>query len=306
MNELINICPICSRKILRNSYSAFCQCCQRKVHKNCTSLSQDDFVYIQSSRTWFCRLCNERIFPFNHVESDNEFTVTLDQFMSCALISGAEFQPPDSMIFDPFDINEMEDQIIEYHGELDPDSNYFNQFSHRLNKSSNYYVEDSFNKYIKRNCQWRENFSFIHSNIRSIPANLTSFMSFMSNINCDLSVIGFSGTWLNSSNIDTYGIDGYSHVGITRESGKEGGVSLFISDDIVYCELSEFNMCEYIKCIFIEMNYRAHKMIVGVVYRPPNSNIAHFNNAIHGILEKVANRPCYIMGDFNLNLLKHE
>ena len=35
------------------------------------------------------------------------------------------------MIFYPFNINEMEDQIIEYHGELEPDSNYFNQFSHR-------------------------------------------------------------------------------------------------------------------------------------------------------------------------------
>ena len=54
-------------------------------------------------------------------------------------------------------------------------------------------------------------------------------------------------------------------------------------------------MCEYIECVFIEMIYRAHKMIVGVVYRPPNSNIAHFNDAIHDILEKVANRPCYII-----------
>ena len=86
----------------------------------------------------------------------------------------------------------------------------------------------------------------------------------MSNIYCDFSVIGFSETWLNSSNIDTYGIDGYSHVGITRESGKGGGVSLFISDNIIYCELSEFNMmCEYIECVFIEMNYKAHKMVVG-------------------------------------------
>ena len=111
--------------------------------------------------------------------------------MGYALISGAEFQPPDSISFYPFDINEMEDQIIEYHGELDPDSNYFNQFSHRLNNSSNYYVQDSFNKYIKRNCHGREIFSFIHSNIRSIPANLTYFMSYMSNINCDFSVIVF-------------------------------------------------------------------------------------------------------------------
>ena len=105
--------------------------------------------------SWFCRLCNERIFPFNHIKSDNELTVTLYQFMGYALIPGAEFQPPDQMIFDPFDIYELEDQIIEYHGELDPDSNYFNQFSHRLYNSSNYYVEDSFNKYIKRNCHGR-------------------------------------------------------------------------------------------------------------------------------------------------------
>ena len=49
-----------------------------------------------------------------------------------------------------------------------------------------------------------------------------------------------------------------------------------------------------------------HEMIVGVVYRLPNSNIAHSNDAIHDILEKVVDRPCYIMGEFNLNLLKNE
>ena len=40
------------------------------------------------------------------------------------------------MIFDPFEINEDEDQTIEYHGELDPDRNYFNQFSYQLNKNA--------------------------------------------------------------------------------------------------------------------------------------------------------------------------
>ena len=89
--------------------------------------------------------------------------------------------------------------------------------------------------------------------------------------------------------------------------GKGGGVSLFISDNIMYCELLEFNMmCEYIECVFIEMNELSRKMIVGVVYIPSNINIAHFNDTIHDIFEKVANRPCYIMGDFNLDLLKHK
>ena len=68
--------------------------------------------------------------------------------MGSALIPGAEHQTPDSMIFYPFEINEIEDEIIEFHGEQDPDRNYFNQFSHQLSKSSNYYIEDSFNKYV--------------------------------------------------------------------------------------------------------------------------------------------------------------
>ena len=54
-----------------------------------------------------------------------------------ALIPGAELQTTDSMIF-PFEINEIEDEKIEFNGEQNPDRNYFNQFPHQLSKSSNY------------------------------------------------------------------------------------------------------------------------------------------------------------------------
>ena len=284
--------------------------------------------------------------------------MTLDQFMNGTLMPAGEFLHPDSMIFDPFEINDHEDQIVEYNGELDPDRNNFNQFSHQLSKNSNYYNEDSFNKYIKTNCYEGGELSFTHSNIRSIPANLTAFMSYMSNIDYDFSVIGFSETWLNSSTIDTYDIDGYSHVGLTRESGKGGGVSLFLCDKMVYCEMPEltmmcdyiecvfveinymdyrfivgvvyrppnsntvdFNdsiqdilekmpeltmMCDYIECVFVEINYMDYRFIVGVVYRPPNSNTVDFNDSIQDILGKNAHHPYYIMGDFNLDLLKLE
>ena len=65
-------------------------------------------------------------------------------------------------------------------------------------------------------------------------------------------------------------------------------------------------MCDYIECVFIKINYLDYKLIVGVVYRPPNSNMVDFNDSMHDILEKIAHHPCYIMGDFNLDLLKHE
>ena len=44
---------------------------------------------------------------------------------------------PDSEIFDPFEINDDSDHIVEYQGELDPDKNYFNQFSYYLSQSGN-------------------------------------------------------------------------------------------------------------------------------------------------------------------------
>ena len=75
----------------------------------------------------------------------------------------------------------------------------------------------------------------------------------------------------------------------------------------MYCELPEFNMvCKYIECVFVKINCMGHNFIAGVINRPPNSNISDFNDSIHDILEKVSNYPCYIMGDFNLDLLKHE
>ena len=49
-----------------------------------------------------------------------------------------------------------------------------------------------------------------------------------------------------------------------------------------------------------------YMLIDGVVYRPPNSNTMDFIDSVHDILEKVAHYPCYIMGDFNIDLLKHE
>ena len=102
-----------------------------------------------------------------------------------------------------------------------------------------------------------EGLSVLHANIRSVPANVSIFVSYMSNINLCVSVIGLSETWLSPFSFDTYGINGQTY-------------------------------------------------ITGAVYCPPNSKIVDLNNTMHSILEKVAQYPCYIMGDFNLDLRKHD
>ena len=204
------------------------------------------------------------------------------------------------------EINENDDSIIEYQCELDPDKHYLNQLAHHLSRSSNYYSEDSFSKLIRQKGISSEDFCIIHTNIRSVPANLSSFFVLYEQFLC-FSVIGFSETWLSQSLFDTYGTRGYSHVGLARAMGRGGGVSLYIAEKIACTELCEFDIVDdHIECVFAKLHLNGQTYIVGVVYRPPNSNIVDFNNTMHSILEKVTQYPCYFMGDFNLDLLKHD
>ena len=212
------------KKVLHHSYFVLCKSCHRNVHRNGTQFSHAEFQFIETNTPWYCRLCNESIFAFNHIENDSEFVWTLRQFMNTSLYLDALDRHQDSEIFDPFELNDDDnDNIIEYQGELDPDKNYFNQLAHHFSKSSNYHIEDSFNKYIIRNNVNMDDFSLLHNNIRSIPANISILLSYMRNLDHEFSVIGLSETWLSPSNSDAYGIGGYNHVVVTRQAKKGVG-----------------------------------------------------------------------------------
>jgi aminoglycoside phosphotransferase family enzyme len=61
--------------------------------------------------------------------------------------------------------------------------------------------------------------------------------------------------------------------------------------------------------VFIEIATSIGKnMIIGVIYRPPNGNIDLFETKFNQLLSKIdkENKICYLMGDFNIDLLKSE
>src|SRR5688572_28411139 len=57
--------------------------------------------------------------------------------------------------------------------------------------------------------------------------------------------------------------------------------------------------------LFIQINHNSKNEIIGVVYRPPNGDLAKFNIAFDKLLKMLdeEKKPCYILGDFNINLL---
>ena len=54
------------------------------------------------------------------------------------------------------------------------------------------------------------------------------------------------------------------------------------------------------------LNEKVKNIVVGIIYRPPNSSIDKFLDKFDECIDIVSqeNKEIYLMGDFNINLLK--
>ena len=190
-----NICPtcVCKGRTQQHPKKILCYSCQTYVHCSCPGPLLGGFETALSNGNYFCRLCIKIFFlPVNHVDGDNEF-------MKCMKTTShspeaAAFRHHNVNIFDPFNINEDDNDIIAYHGDIDPDKCYFNEFSHRLFKNCNYHTENSSKKYMLQHNISGSSFSVLHLNIRSVSANLPAFLAYKGKLDHCFSVIGWSET----------------------------------------------------------------------------------------------------------------
>ena len=198
------------------------------------------------------------------------------------------------------------DQILPL-DEIDPDSNYLNDIVPNFEECK-YYIEDTFNtvhKDVPHN-----SFSMIHSNVRSAPKNLSQFQLYLESLDVHFTVIGLCETWFDDTKAEIYNISGYSAVHNCRAVRRGGGVSIFVTDGLNFKKRNDLCLStDHCECIFLEfaksdVNYDKN-VIVGVVYRPTDGSITVFNESLQNILTSMVNenKYCYVMGDFNINLL---
>ena len=151
--------------------------------------------------------------------------------------------------------------------------------------------------------------SFFHSNIRSLVRNFDCLTNLLDSLNQKFSIIGISETWLNNleHNVD---IDGYNFVHNYRSDRPGGGVGLYLASELEYksrIDLS-FNDMECTESLFIEICKAIGKnFVVGVICIPPNQNVNNFVKNVNKLMAKISleNKLCYIMDDFNLNLMNY-
>ena len=192
--------------------------------------------------------------------------------------------------------------------DLDPDIHF------NIDGRCSYFVEDKFNDVLQNETaisrEQLNHLSFFHLNIRSLQNKVDELSTLLSTLNIKFSVVGITETWLQDSPLGV-NIDGYNFVYKNRRVRLGGGVGLYLSDNLDYKIRTDIyaNEDEVMESLFVEI-IRPHErnIIVGLIYRPPNQNVNDFVTRMNNVLEKISrdNKTCYLMGDFNLNLLNNE
>ena len=124
-------------------------------------------------------------------------------------------------------------------------------------------------------------------------------------------VVGLAETWLDEESEKTVAMSGFQVVCASRSRSKGGGVALLVRDGLTYRErpdLGTFDEGQF-ESVFIEIirGRGRRNDVIGVVYRPPQGVLGGeggFNTKMARILAKIRGVNGYIMGDFNVDLIK--
>ena len=298
---------MCNQRILRHSKTLICSICSEEYHIACIPIDRDDFTYMQELQgEWYCSPCNSSIFPCNHLDDDQCFINTLyDLYSDIPLM----YKNIDEMIFNPFALNNKSELPL---FDIDPDIQFYNDLHHPSRNVSQYYLEDAFNTAVSK-ANSLHHLSIFHVNIRSLSNKFIDLDCYLSSLNEFFSIIGITETWMSESNCRLYEFENYSHEFIYRTDKSGGGVSLFVRKEITYTKRPDLTFINnLIECVFIEVDkvmFNTPKnLILGVVYRPPNTSSTDFLEVLADTMHKLKreNKLCYLMGDYNLDLLKNE
>ena len=121
-------------------------------------------------------------------------------------------------------------------------------------------------------------------------------------------VVGLAETWLDAESEKGVSVEGYGVICASRKVRKGGGVALLIREGLTYRErpdLGTFTEGEF-ESLFIEVVRGGGRRndVVGVVYRPPGGSVVGFSDEMARILAKVRGLDGYVMGDFNVDLVR--
>jgi len=236
------------------------------------------------------------MFAFNHFDNDFDFCNSI----------GVDFtsRKPNLLQFKPFSVTD--NKFLLNNGDLDPENNFYNECS--LAEANYVTANELSTATAAYNSSESKTFQILHINCRSINKNFDNVLLLIDQLKITIPIIAVSETWTNDLTVNDFNIPGYTFVAKSRKHKSGGGVGLYVTNSIKF-KLREdlnFDTDNLLESIFIELLDFHLKIIIGCVYKPPDSNVADFTIAFDKLLSVVnSNRYlCCIAGDFNIDLLK--
>ena len=181
---------------------------------------------------------------------------------------------------------------------INPDQNLVDLKIH-----SRYFSPHSFYTKINRSHYTDDLFSLFHANVRSLKRNFENLQThLLSELGYPFNIIGISETKITESDQPDY------HPTIPAPTPlASGGVGMFIDENFKYRVLEKISSRAF-QALWVELQFeRTSNIICGVIYRQHNSPES-FQAYFDETLEKLSNsdKPIYVLGDFNINLLNAE
>ena len=178
--------------------------------------------------------------------------------------------------------------------------------------SSKYYSLTDFNDISNRT---KPRISLVHFNLRSLSKNLDQLNEFLSVLDTTPDIIAISETKLNNNTVSNIEIPLYEFIQ-DNSITNAGGTAVYFSKGLnaLHRPDIKFTMQQVESC-WIELqpssdfpNNKSNSIIVGCVYRHPNADIVDFIDQLEEIIKGINDRKqtVYILGDFNIDLLKYE
>lgn len=306
MNQ--TFCSTCERSITKGQKQITCQLCYNAYHVKTTCVFKSNIGSLKSSldlsNSFVCYQCLESTFPF-HSLNNNDLRETIKNLSNNQ--TERNIDRLNELIFNPF---EVLNDCSETPGRM---SEHFDQSAPQLQINNRYYTSGDFSELIKNNNSHQEQLSFLHLNIRSLRSKTDDFYNYLKILNFDFSIIALTETWLKDDADEIPQVPEYKTISLNRKNKDGGGVCLFVKTNFKFKIRTDLNEMQSnsdtTEMLFIEIiRPQMSNIIVGVIYRPPENNYNEFEQSLNNLLYHIdkEKKTCYLLGDFNLDLLKYE
>ena len=164
-----------------------------------------------------------------------------------------------------------------------------------------YYLEEDF-----PSTDSNGSLSLLTHNVNGLSGKKDDFDTMLLNLKHKFDIISITETHLNGTTENYTKLRNYNALFNSRKLKTWGGVALFIRDDIAFIPRPDLDVLDegVFESVFVEVLIKGRRLVVGTIYRPPSSD-ARFYEHLESILDKIRDRQSYLLGDFNLDLLKN-